>query len=133
MPWGNEQRADVLAHTRRVISLRASSASLRRGATARVPVRVTHGEAAQVGAFARWTEGEYFLAVFNNGKEPAVFGVDVQRPAGVAAAASVEVMPIALTPSGESTLAHTNGAQPSGTLPPMSVAVFRWHAPLTVK
>ncbi|HEX8981499.1 MAG TPA: alpha-amylase family glycosyl hydrolase [Ktedonobacterales bacterium] len=128
IPWGNEQRADVLDYTRRVISLRASTVSLRRGATARVPVSVTQGEAAQVGAFARWTGDEYLLAVFNNGKEPAEFSVDAQRPAGVAPAAKVEVMPIALTPSGESTLARTYERQPSGILSPMSVAVFRWHA-----
>ncbi len=133
MPWGDDQRADVLEHTRRVISLRASAVSLRRGATARVPVTVTQGEAAQVGAFARWTDDEYLLAVFNNGKEPAVFSVDAQRPAGVAPAANVEEAPITLTPSGESTLTRTNGTQPSGTLPPMSVAVFRWHVPLAAK
>jgi glycosidase len=77
MPWGNEQRADVLAHTRWLIARRAQLTALRRGHLARVPVTLAAGAAGatsqigQVGALARWTGREAAIVVFNNAETAA--------------------------------------------------------------
>lgn len=75
MPWGSDQRLDVLQHTRWLITRRATLTALRRGQMARVPVTLATATAdaagaasqmSQAGALARWTDYEASLVVFNN-------------------------------------------------------------------
>ena len=131
MLWGDEQQRDVLTLTRWLVAQRRTRVSLRRGQLARIPLIVTAGEADQVGALARWTDGatgEATLAVFNNGEAPTAFTIEPSALpfAWNEATNPTDLSPAAwlITPGGVAPVAGLVAEQAGtvirGTLPPFS-------------
>jgi len=129
MPWGDDQQSDILAVTRWLIAQRRARVSLRRGRLARMSLTVTSGAADQVGALARWTDGEATLAIFNNGGTPAQWTMDPQAAPfawQLPDEASAAHQGWLLTPDGVAQLTEPAGAgmTMTGTLPPFSALLL---------
>lgn len=124
MPWGADQRSDLLERARWLITRRRDTAALRRGRMARVPVSGVTGDRSQIGALLRWDEREAVILVCNNSEAPADFSIDLTT---LPTAAEGEAWGVAnawlLGADDTQPLSGAHVSALAGTLPPVSAAL----------